>query len=135
MSLVGKSRGRTITKVQFERIVKQFINFAKKELKISFDIPLYFVDDAKFASKIGAFGEISSTDIIHVSIINRHPMDVLRTLAHEMEHYKQHLTKGSPKHHSNAGDSIENQANAKAGELLRKFGMLHPEYFELTAIK
>ena len=135
MSLVGKSRGRTITKVQFERIVKQFINFAKKELKITFHIPLYFVDDAKFASKIGAFGEISSTDIIHVSIINRHPMDVLRTLAHEMEHYKQHLTKGAPKHHSHAGDSIENQANAKAGEILRKFGSLHPEYFELTSIK
>ena len=135
MSSLGKSRGKPITKVQFERIVKQFITFAKRELKITHNVPIYFVDDANFAKNVKAFGEISETDMIHVSIINRHPMDILRTLGHELEHYKQHMVKGVPKHHSHAGDPIENQANAKAGELLRKFGALHPEYFDLTAIK
>ena len=100
MSSLGKSKGKLITKIQFERIVKQFIIFAKRELKFTQDIPIYFVDDANFAKNVKAFGEISENDIIHVSIINRHPMDILRTLAHELEHYKQHLIKGTPKHRS-----------------------------------
>jgi hypothetical protein len=33
------------------------------------------------------------------------------------------------------GSKYENEANAKAGELMRKYGALHPEYFQLTAIK
>ena len=135
MSLIGKSKGRPITKVQFERIVKQFLIFAKRELKITHNIPVYFVDDASYAKNVKAFGEMSSENIIRVSVINRHPMDILRTLAHELEHCKQNITKSLPKNSGDAGSQIENQANAKAGELMRKFGKLHPEYFELTAIK
>ena len=135
MSIIGKSVGRPINKTQFERIVKQFIVFAKKELRINFDIPIHFVDDAKFAKNISSFGEISSSYVINVSIINRHPMDVLQTLAFELDHYKQYLTKRSTKITSNIGSVTENQANAKAGEIVKKFGSLHPEYYELTSIK
>lgn len=135
MSLIGKSKGRPITKVQFERIVKQFLVFAKRELRITHNVPIHFVDDASYAKSVKAFGEISSENVIKVTVINRHPMDVLRTLAHELEHYKQDTIKSLPKNSGDAGSQIENQANAKAGELMRKFGKLHPEYFELTAIK
>ncbi len=135
MSLIGKSKGRPITKIQFEKIVKQFTIFVKRELQIIQNVSIHFVDDASYAKNVKAFGEISSDNVIRVSIINRHPMDILRTLAHEMTHYKQDVTRGISKTDSSAGSAIENQANAKAGELMRKFGKLHPEYFELTSIK
>ena len=135
MSLIGKKRGRPITRAQFEVMLKKYLVFVKRELRISHDIPIIFMDDANFAKKIAAFGEISDKNVIHISIINRHPMDILRTVAHEYIHYKQHIEKGNPQRSSHAGSLTENQANAKAGEIIRKYGALHPELFDLMPIR
>jgi Zn-dependent peptidase ImmA (M78 family) len=135
MSLIGKKRGRPITRAQFEVMLKKFLVFVKRELRISHDIPIVFVDDADFAKNIAAFGEISDKNVIHISIINRHPMDILRTVAHEYEHYKQHLEKGIHHRSSHAGSATENQANAKAGMIMRKYGQLHPELFDLMPLR
>ena len=135
MSLIGKRRGRPTTKIQFDAILKRFIIFLKRELRLTYDIPIILIDDADFAKRIAAFGEISKDNIIHLSIINRHPMDILRTLAHEFVHYKQHMEKGLDRKSSKAGSPTENQANAKAGEIMRKYGVLHPELFDLMPIR
>ena len=135
MSLIGKKRGRPVTRTQFEAILKKFIVFVKRELRVTHDIPIILMDDVDFAKRIEAFGEISSKNIIHISIINRHPMDILRTVAHEYEHYKQHLEKGLNHKSSHAGSPSENQANAKAGMVMRKYGQLHPELFDLMPIR
>ena len=135
MSLIGKKRGRPITRAQFEVMLKKYLVFVKRELRISHDIPIIFMDDANFAKKIAAFGEISDKNVIHISIINRHPMDILRTVAHEYIHYKQHIEKGNSQRSSHAGSLTENQANAKAGEIIRKYGALHPELFDLMPIR
>jgi Zn-dependent peptidase ImmA (M78 family) len=134
MSLLGKRKGRPITKIQFDIILKRFIIFLKRELQLTYDIPVILIDDADFSKRIKAFGEISKDNVIHLSIINRHPMDILRTLSHEFIHYKQHMEKGidrSPK----PGSMTENQANAKAGEIMRKYGSLYPELFDLMPIR
>jgi hypothetical protein len=36
---------------------------------------------------------------------------------------------------SNPGSPAENEANAKAGEIMRKYGKLHPELFDLMSIR
>jgi len=133
MSILGKSKGRPVTKVQFDAIVKRFLIFLKKELRLTVDISFVFIDDANFSKQNSTFGTMNSDGIIYISIINRHPMDILRTLAHEYCHYKQFIKGGVIK--SQPGSRSENEANAKAGEILRKYGQLHPELFELTAIK
>lgn len=135
MSLLVKRKGRPTTKVQFDNIIKRFQVFLKRELRLTYDIPVLFIDDVDFAKKIAAFGEISNENIIHLSIINRHPVDVMRTLAHEYIHYKQYIEKGLRPKVSHPGSIIENQANAKAGELIRKYGKLHPELFDLMPIR
>ena len=135
MPTIGRAKGRPISRTQFDIILKRFLVFLKRELRLTYDIPIVFVDDANFPKKIAAFGEISKENIIHISIINRHPMDVFRTLAHEYVHYKQHVEKGSSHKSSYAGSPTENQANAKAGELMRKYGNLHPELFDFSSIK
>lgn len=135
MSLLAKRKGRPTTKVQFDIIIKRFQVFLKRELRLTYDIPVIFVDDVEFAKKIAAFGEISKENIIHLSIINRHPIDIMRTLAHEYIHYKQHIEKGIRHKTSHPGSVTENQANAKAGELMRKYGQLHPELFDLMPIR
>jgi len=135
MSLIGNKIGRPTSKVYFKNIVSRFIIFVKKELAIKYDIPIVFIDDINFASDIRAFGQISSDNLIKISIINRHPMDILRTLAHEYVHYKHHIEKGLQHTVSRPGDKTENQANAKAGEIMRKYGNLHPELFDLMPIR
>ncbi len=135
MSILGKRKGRPTTKIQFDAILKRFIVFLKRELRLSYDIPIILIDDADFAKRIAAFGEISKDNIIHLSVINRHPMDILRTLAHEFVHYKQRMEKSLDHKSCHAGSPIENQANAKAGELIRKYGQLHPELFDLMPLR
>jgi hypothetical protein len=133
MSLIGKRKGRPTTRIQFDSILKTFLIFLKRELRITFDIPIIMIDDADFAKKVSAFGFINEDKIIYLSIINRHPVDILRTLSHEVIHYKQLLEKGTIKSH--AGSPEENLANAKAGEIIRKYGQLHPELFDLMSIR
>jgi Zn-dependent peptidase ImmA (M78 family) len=134
MSLIGKRRGRPTTKIYFESILKRFVIFLKRELQLTYDIPVVLIDDTDFAKRIAAFGEISDRNVIQLSIINRHPMDIFRTLAHEFVHYKQHVEKGS-RGSNKPGSITENQANAKAGEIMRKYGSLHPELFDLMPIR
>jgi hypothetical protein len=45
------------------------------------------------------------------------------------------MEKGLDQKSSHAGSPTENQANAKAGELIRKYGQLHPELFDLMPIR
>jgi hypothetical protein len=132
MSLIGKGRGRPTTRIQFNVILKNFKVFLKRELRLNYDIPVILIDDAEFSKKNMTFGMMNE-NIIYISIINRHPIDILRTLSHEFVHYKQ-MTDGkriSP----NPGSPEENFANAKAGEIIRKYGKLHPELFDLMAIR
>jgi len=58
---------------------------------------------------------------------NRHPMDIMRTLAHELVHWKQRCA--GEELDGADGSTTENDANAIAGSIMRKFGRLHPEYF------
>ena len=134
MPLSSGRTGRPISRVQFEVITKKFLVFLKRELHIIDNIPLVLIDNLEFSVKNHSFACIvPETKTIYLSILNRHPIDVLRSLAHEVVHYKQlmsgQLVSGK------TGSKYENEANAKAGELMRKYGALHPEYFQLTAIK
>jgi hypothetical protein len=132
MSLIGKRRGRPTTKSQFESILKKFLVFLKRELKFYYNIPIILVDDVDFCKNNKTFG-LMYPDKIVISIVNRHPIDILRTVAHEYIHHKQQSE--GKKLNGNAGSSSENEANAKAGEILRKYGSLHPELFDLIPIR
>lgn len=120
-----------MNKKQFEDIVKKFLPFAKDFLKLKNLPEIEFVEKPAFSQKIGAFGEIVDKRII-INVKNRHPMDVLRTLAHELTHYKQHQKKVNG--HNIPGSPTENEANKLAGTLVRKFGETHAQYFKLSAI-
>ena len=133
MSILGKRTGRPISRIQFNSILKKFIVFLKRELSLTIDIPYILIDDADFSKKNRAFGMMNSDGVVYVSIINRHPLDILRTVAHEYVHYKQSIKRVAM--NPNPGSPSENEANAKAGEIMRKYGKLHPELFDLISIR
>jgi len=133
MSILGKRTGRPISRIQFNSILKKFIVFLKRELSLTIDIPYILIDDPDFSKKNKAFGMMNSDGIVYISIINRHPLDILRTVAHEVVHYKQSIKRVAM--NPNPGSPSENEANAKAGEIMRKYGKLHPELFDLISIR
>jgi hypothetical protein len=133
MSILGKRTGRPISRIQFNSILKKFIVFLKRELSLTIDIPYILIDDPDFSKKNRAFGMMNSDGIVYISIINRHPLDILRTVAHEYVHYKQSIKRVAM--NPNPGSPSENEANAKAGEIIRKYGKLHPELFDLISIR
>ena len=131
---LGISKGRPTTKKSFELIVKNFIVFAKKKLNITIDIPVELIYDLEFSRKYSSFACImSDSKQIYVSVVNRHPVDILRSLAHEMVHYRQMLDGQNILGYT--GSRHENEANAKAGIVLRDYGKIHPELFLMKPIQ
>ena len=120
-----------ITKEHFEKVVHTFLPFVKKELHIQELPQIHFVDDPKFAKRIAAFGQIKDNRIV-IDIQGRQTMDILRTLAHELTHYRQHKRGINGSGH--AGAPTENEANKLAGTIVRKFGEKHPDLFTLASV-
>ena len=65
---------------------------------------------------------------------NRHPIDIMRTLAHELVHYKQDTERRIGPDSGETGSPIENEANAMAGQIMRRFDQENPELFGLGAV-
>jgi pterin-4a-carbinolamine dehydratase len=71
---------------------------------------------------------------VHLGIKNRHPNDILRTLAHEMVHYAQGEHGELEADSWQTGSPEEDQANAEAGVIMREFNQQFPQYMELKPI-
>ena len=59
---------------------------------------------------------------------NRHPMDIFRSVAHELVHHKQNEDGrlGHSSEEGSTGSDIENEANAMAGVVMRHYGKKFP---------
>lgn len=128
MSILGKRKGRPVSRVQLEQILKRFQVFLKRELQLSYDVPVVLIDDADFAKQISAFGMITKDNAIHLSIINRHPVDIMRTLAYYYAFLKE---RGNS---VNSLKSRELKSNLASFDILQKYQKLHPEIFDLRYI-
>jgi hypothetical protein len=65
---------------------------------------------------------------LEVALANRHPNDILRTIAHELQHYKQGTEHRLGPDAGETGSPIENEAHAMAGIVMRHFNKQYPEY-------
>lgn len=112
------------------KLAKEFVKFTFKELGLkSLPKSIKFEGDDYSAQHL-TFGTYDpSTDEVVVVKGQRHPIDVLRTLAHELIHHKQR--EDGKVLNGEDGSPTENEANAKAGELMRKFKTLRPEIFNV----
>jgi Zn-dependent peptidase ImmA (M78 family) len=83
-----------------------------------------------------SFGEYREGEkILTIALKNRHPNDILRTVAHELVHFKQDLDGNLKDPNSGAtGSPQENEANAVAGIIMRNFNKKYPQYISNTPI-
>jgi len=113
-----------------EEILKDFIDFCFKELKLKSMPVVKLRKDPEWSVRNKTFGRyIDDHNLLEVAWGQRHIMDVLRTVAHELTHRHQHERESVPTDAGETGSPYENEANARAGILMRDYARLHPEYF------
>ena len=113
--------------------VNDFMNHAKEHLGVDQLPNVELINNKKMAQENTSFGGYYPGEkTIRVNIAGRHPVDVLRTLAHEMVHYKQDLN-GQLNDVAVAGETgstFENEANSEAGVMIRNYGRTKPSIYE-----
>lgn len=129
--LVEKNTNTTPTLMDAFR---DFLPIAIKHLQLS-SLPVIKLERNIAGAGNPTFGQFIHTDnTIYLDIENRHPVDIIRTFAHELVHYDQgqehQLSSGS----GSTGSPIEDEANVEAGVMLRMFDKEFPKYMALTPV-
>ena len=107
--------------VEFLRFTCEFLQLSSIP-KIKFvSTPIKNVHAVSFA----AFNPDSNQIMMYIK--NRHILDVFRSLAHEMVHYKQSQHRNDL--NGSTGSPDENEANSVAGQIMRLYGKTHPELY------
>lgn len=111
--------------------VADFVNFAKKYLGIDDDIKIALAFERTPDIKTTAYYNYGEDNLIKVYVKNRAIIDVCRSIAHELVHHMQFLEGRllDAVKDGEDGSDIENEANAVAGVIIRKWGKQHPEIY------
>jgi Zn-dependent peptidase ImmA (M78 family) len=107
--------------------IKPFLPFVKEYLQVN-QLPTIKVVDRIPGADGTTFGCYrQEEETIYIVSKGRHPKDVLRTLAHEIVHYKQDLQDVLDNDSGITGSEEENEANATAGVIMRNYSEQNPE--------
>jgi hypothetical protein len=115
-----------------KQAIAEFVKFALAQLKCEHKPKIKLVTDNQQVQDYKSFGGTSiQNGEIWVYIQNRNLADLLRTLCHELVHYKQ-FKDGRIKgpEDGKTGSELENEANSQAGIILRHYGKMNPSIFE-----
>lgn len=125
-----------LSEVESENVVRDFIAQTAKKLNIRRVPKVNLHRDDGWSQENSSFGRYEpETNELHVSLINRHLLDILRTTAHELAHCRQNELSPLPDHAGKTGSKWENQANAMAGVIMRDWAEAHPDHFESSQIE
>jgi hypothetical protein len=116
------------SRATFVDMFKKFLPLAMEILEIDRLPKMNFEPEVQSGSQ-PSFGMYDNEDkILHVAILNRHPVDILRTVAHELVHYRQDIRNELNDNSGATGSPEENQAHEIAGVIMRHFNKQHPEF-------
>lgn len=102
-----------------EDVCKDFVGFCKEHLNIHDRVKIKFLKEHDPNITTGCY--IPSTREIQVLVKDRGLIDVLRSIAHELVHQKQHLSGELHERSGDNGSDHENEAHAKAGLIMRLY--------------
>ena len=115
-------------------ILEKFLPFIVDEYQLT-SLPTITLSQKINDESQPTFGRYADGDhSIELAILNRHPLDILRTLAHELVHYKQDIEGRIKQNSGETGSNIENEANELAGIAMRHFNKQHPEFFSILPV-
>jgi Zn-dependent peptidase ImmA (M78 family) len=124
----------TESKATFVDMFKKFAPLAMEHIGLENLPKMVFITDIE-DSEQPTFGMYSVEDkTLYVSLANRHPNDILRTIAHELTHYKQDTEHSLHNGSGETGSDHENEANSAAGVVMRHFNKRYPEYLKVKPV-
>jgi hypothetical protein len=119
-----------LTRKELAPMLDSFVSFASEKLGIKSLPVVRYKDDDDDYNSFAAYNP--SKQELSIATKNRHPMDVFRSVAHELVHHKQkeedRIGKDVAKE-GETGSDIENEANAEAGKIMRWFAKENPTMF------
>lgn len=110
--------------------IADFVNFAKEHLGINDDVKVLLAYERTPDLKTTAYYDLNG--YLKVYVKDRALVDICRSIAHELVHHLQNI-EGRLMDVAKDGDDgspIENEANAVAGVIIRKYGKLKPEIYQ-----
>lgn len=110
-----------------KELVNNFIKYLQKKYPVNNDVTVLFLGEKTDGMSTGSRNVNSELKILTKGRINR---DVCRTLAHEWVHEWQISTKGMERGQDIGGPN-EDEANAEAGSVIKKFEIDFPKYEKL----
>jgi len=118
-----------------ESVVHEFINYVCDRLGIVQQPKIILHTDPGWSEQTQSFGRYTpDSHTLEVNLANRHIMDILRTVAHELVHCRQNQQHPLPNSAGETGSDWENQANAMAGVIMRDYADAHAEQFADNSI-
>lgn len=121
-------------KMNFVDMFKKFLPLVMSELELD-SLPKFVFEPEINTPGQPSFGMyVNGEETLHVALSNRHPVDILRTVAHELVHYRQDLDNELNDNSGNTGSPEENQAHIKAGIIMRHFNKKYPQFLKSSPI-
>jgi hypothetical protein len=108
--------------------LRDFLPFVMQELELTQlpRIKLSHTLDSGGQPSFGGF--VPDSKSIRLAVNGRHPVDICRTLAHELVHFKQNENNQLDHNSGETGSDEENEANSMAGVIMREFSKQFPDY-------
>lgn len=133
---IKKTLREEITRKHFGPMMDSFVSFAADKLGLPSIPKITYKNDVQ--GEQPSFGGYNpETNELTISTKNRHPLDVMRTICHELIHHKQNcegrLGKDIAKEGS-TGSNTENEANCGAGIIMRYYAKKNPHMFSLSYV-
>ncbi len=126
-----------MSRKDFSNHLGSFIDFCCDKLGIEGKPTLKFKEPADQGEQPSFAAYAPGSREVYVMSKNRHPMDIFRSVAHELVHHKQNeegrIGKDVAKEGA-TGSDIENEANSRAGELMRWYGKANPQCFNMSYV-
>lgn len=115
------------------KILKEFIGFCIKELQLQSPMNCKVkLTSNKAETETYAHFDPNDNKIV-VYIEGRSLGDIMRSISHELIHFNQGKQGRLKPNSGETGSEEENEANSKAGVLMRDFGKIRPEIYRFSA--
>ena len=110
--------------------IDDFVDFVSGDLELEDNFTVDITNDSDDVETLASY-DINNNEVTVLGKDRALP-DIIRSVAHELVHHKQNergeLT--GRQEEGEDGSPWEDEANAKAGELVRKYGRENPEIYE-----
>jgi hypothetical protein len=134
-NLMNITEGESVFPADDKKHLENFVDFVIKELNIQVPVDINYQTDkdgiettAVYKYEDGDNADIENSEV-KVYTKERALQDIMRSVAHELVHHHQNEEGELKGKIQNVGGPIEDEANAVAGELLKKYGLQHPEIY------